>query len=304
MSDNTCVTKVQVEVTKMLFNVTFTPLGLGDVKSEVEGAIYYQTRNQHALIEFSPANCFPYFLLASDSELTDLHPELGTPLTQVESRQSLLFRNENAYYWKYSPYYTVCFANIVAIAIQFLSLGRSYLHYSLLPIGQKNFGKLLFYQYEVLIPPLKRVEAKDCLKPLLDGVKNALDELHAKDIAHVDVHLPNICFTPGNHTVMLIDLDRCEKANAEHTASLLYKDSELYHIPQDWKWKQLDWRAVGFIICWVLDARVQKYSTISSSVDPSIRSNNFIKCLLDEGKLGACSTRVCSHAHIVRDLTS
>ena len=69
-----------------------------------------------------------------------------------------------------------------------------------------------------------------------------------------------------------------------------YTTSDMY-IPGNSSWvnRQLDWKAVGLIVCYVLDDGVQEddyHCMISrSKVNVSLRNNNFVKSLLDEGKL-------------------
>ena len=55
--------------------------------------------------------------------------------------------------------------------------------------------------------PLSKALAKLCIRDLVRQVVHALQELHELGFAHLDVRLPNICFTHDGE-VRLIDFDR------------------------------------------------------------------------------------------------
>ena len=123
----------------------------------------------------------------------------------------------------------------------------------------------------------------------------ALDELHSYIVptAHLDVRLPNIVFgrSDTGMNVKLIDLDRYAPADGEATGTTCtYTTSDMY-IPGNSSWvnRQLDWKAVGLIVCYVLDDGVQKddyYCMLCrNKVNVSLKNNKFVKCLLDGGKL-------------------
>ena len=95
--------------------------------------------------------------------------------------------------------------------------------FSLLPLSeQKEINDRCFDVFKKLQKPMTCHEARPCLNQLLKGVKNALEELHTANVAHLDIRLPNICFDRGKP--ILIDLDRCEKAS-EGSCLHLYLNS-------------------------------------------------------------------------------
>lgn len=57
-----------------------------------------------------------------------------------------------------------------------------------------------------LQPPLSKEEVKECMFDLISQVMNALCELHKLGYAHLDVCLPNICFTLDG-IVEVVDFD-------------------------------------------------------------------------------------------------
>ena len=150
-------------------------------------------------------------------------------------------------------------------------------------------GVHTFYQYKGLVEPYSREEAKGHLIAIIEGVYNALKELHnpPNDIAHLDVRLNNICFThPPTKQVKLIDLDRCLPSYSPVHINFGYKQSDMY-TPADVTWKnfQLDWKCLGLIICFVEDDTVnsEDYHTMLSG-GHTIPSHPFVKSLVEKGE--------------------
>ena len=163
---------------------------------------------------------------------------------------------------------------------------RGLLQCSLLPSSQLLYGKLTFNQFEGLYQ-LSRSSAKKCLASLIDQLRRSLEELLNENIAHMDVHLANICIT-RSFTVKLIDLDRCEPADNEVRACFVYQYSDMYTPGDKWKNCQLDWKAVGLMICFILDDQVQlkdyHHMISQDKVTKMLRLNDFVKYLLEEGQ--------------------
>ena len=125
----------------------------------------------------------------------------------------------------------------------------SALQNSLLPESMVWCGIQEFYQYKGLVEPYSRQEAKGHLIALLEGVYNALKELHnpPHKLAHLDVRLDNICFThPPTKQMKLIDLDQCQHSYLPVQMDSEYKQSDMY-TPAESTWKnfQLDWKCLG-----------------------------------------------------------
>ena len=102
------------------------------------------------------------------------------------------------------------------------------MQFSLLPLAREQHGRLEFRKFDAIQDPLTRGEAKSCLIRLLDGLRRALEELHSEDIAHLEVHLPNVCF--NNQAVIVIDLDMCGKADTtcSERSTIYHHTSEMY----------------------------------------------------------------------------
>lgn len=93
---------------------------------------------------------------------------------------------------------------------------------------------------------------------------------------------------------MLIDLDRCQRSTRPVQFPSPYQPSDM-HTPHvvhsrrgSWKNYNLDWKAVGLVICFVLDQGVQAkdyHCMISNNkVTNGVNLDPFVKCLLEEGR--------------------
>lgn len=89
------------------------------------------------------------------------------------------------------------------------SLSSSKIVHSLLSMETVSVSSLQFFVFEGLCP-ISREKAKSCLIEFLCSVKDAIDELHMSNTAHLDIRLPNICIKKASSTAVLIDLERCE----------------------------------------------------------------------------------------------
>ena len=105
---------------------------------------------------------------------------------QLLSHSSIIVKY-NPWVYKYIPRPTETFTKVRDLNSTFTL--------SLFPHSeQKRIRNLKFNVFRNLQSLMTHHEARRCLIPLLKGVRNALEELHAADIAHLDLRLPNICF--------------------------------------------------------------------------------------------------------------
>ena len=130
--------------------------------------------------------------------------------------------------------------------------------------------------FERQMPPLTKFEAKEYLCDLLTQTAIALLELHTIEYAHLDVRLPNICFST-DHTVKLIDLDRVIGIRGGSVGSYI---GEMYIIPNQWLPSQCDWKQLGLMVAEII-LELNKHELIVS--DPRIRENECLKKLIHEG---------------------
>eukprot|EP00731_Ephydatia_muelleri_P006024 Em0003g272a len=99
---------------------------------------------------------------------------------------------------------------------------------------------------------ITRETAKECLIDFLHSVKAAVDELHSHDMAHLDIHLSNICLrnTPdGKFEAVLIDLERCKDSITSTLQEQIY-NSCMYN--DSYTLEQLDYLQVFWMAFWIL----------------------------------------------------
>ena len=99
---------------------------------------------------------------------------------------------------------------------------------------------------------ITRETAKECLIDFLQSVKAAVDELHSHDMAHLDIHLPNICLRnspEGKFEAVLIDLERCKDSITSTLQEQIY-NSCMYN--GSYTLEQLDYLQVFWMAFWIL----------------------------------------------------
>ena len=99
---------------------------------------------------------------------------------------------------------------------------------------------------------ITRETAKECLIDFLQSVKAAVDELHSHDMAHLDIHLPNICLRnspEGKFEAVLIDLERCKDSFTSTLQEQIY-NSCMYN--GSYTLEQLDYLQVFWMAFWIL----------------------------------------------------
>lgn len=162
------------------------------------------------------------------------------------------------------------------------------LNHSLLSTFSLYLENTRFFCFEGL-HQITRQKAKQCFKPLVHGVRTAIEELHKYDMAHLDIRLPNLCFRKyeGNCTVLLIDLERAKHGIdtpwcGDCNSCMYKKDDTLNQID----YRQLYWMSI-WILSYpaVLDYHHMDCETTFKDVDDNncrticIAISEFIKCL-------------------------
>lgn len=83
----------------------------------------------------------------------------------------------------------------------------------------------------------------------MKAVSDALDELHHQfQMAHLDVRLPNICFTSSEN--LEVNLDRWEPVFRRYgnTALRRFVASVMHQARKDWTVDRVDWRQLGIMV--------------------------------------------------------
>ena len=250
-------------------------------KSEVEEKI----RNKVSQWQFecNTRDLVDYFIIRLQQEECNL---VDDGAIQVSSPSSIILKS-GSFFWKYNRSASTLFRDNTGMLKVLAKQGQRLFQYALFPCHEKSVSRCRFFRLDALEKPLTRAEAKTCLLPLLDGLHCALTELHQADIAHLDVHLPNIGFRTGPE-VTLIDLDRCDDAE-----NMCKMGVAFHHVSDTYKGKYFtnrnaDMKSVGMMICYILDPDItpQDYHTMVSQnkIAMQFRQDNFIKTLLEHGE--------------------
>ena len=206
--------------------------------------------------------------------------EFGQDVFQISSRQSVLLvdtTKERVYKYPFSgDVYRVLVWLMDDVANRKITLSRSEI-----PKGKKEAGLIRYFEFNLLKYPWDRREAKTRVKDspqFLTSVIEAVQELHDKKIAHLDIRLPNICRDESDNAV-LIDLDRMQYIGRVNSPGSY--ESVMYKKPdgEDWTADHFDWRQVGIMMVHILSDEVYDYHKWIPSYD-----HPFLKKLIEEGK--------------------
>ena len=298
ITDNlSCVTQVDVEWVDLNFEVNFKVLDKSAVRATVKSVI----GNQLTQLQ-TPGHFERYFvrLLPRDIavirnfiEASKVEDDTVEHLCQVDSKFSILVKSQKKYY-KVLPRTSedMQMRNFVTVvsAIQRVERPESIV----MPTDQLVYDhRLMFFVFDAQDEhPLNHDEAKECIGDLVDQVVTALKQLHGIRWAHLDVRLPNICFT-RNGNVRLIDLDRVNHKKADLTE---YGKSFFYEIPENGSVIDVDWRQLGLLIYYVqTGVEIQKQPQVAKTnlrkLDPFLKEL-IVNFKLDERLLESWRTNL------------
>ena len=240
-----CVTQVEVHWENFHFQVRFKVLRKDMVSDTVKCVI----EDQLSQLQVSPLKFHHFFirLLPQDLALIAAIENSSEELEQVQSKFSIIVKSPTTYYkvlprgeeeMRLTRFISKASSEPLS-ATEGIVLPTSHLY--------KNLEFFLFDAQDE--PPLTRDDAANCLGDLVQQVAAVLERMHELEWAHLDVRLPNICFTQDGH-VRLIDLDR-----VHHLYDVCldeYRGSFLYQLPDDVPITGVDWRQLGVLIYSVL----------------------------------------------------
>lgn len=272
------VTRVEVTWTELHFMYSLKSLEADDVKQEVLHAVrsflpIIRRQRVHVQIHL------PYLMRLTDSEL---QYSFGEHTVQLHSQSSIIVEGGG-------KIYKFCKAQKIQEFLELMEVQPTP-QQTLLPENKVKIHTLTFFVYPVLSRPLTRDQAYNCLGYLLQSVVEALDELHnVLNVAHLDIHLENICFkeeSDGSFIAVLIDLDRCAPVNEE--SEFAYCESCMYKEPtgQTFTNENYDWMQLGWLAVWVkskdlVDYHQMKYNSLPSD----LQNDKFINTALTKGSL-------------------
>lgn len=271
--NKTCVTKVTVSFKDFQFRIHLTPLPISSVKREIQEAVQ-GTKN--FLFRCNPFLCFMCLSWQDKMEIAGTFCVHPSKVEQVETRHCILLKSGDTF-WKYIPSISECLN--FEFFLDDIEIKCANPKHVMLPSGTAIHERLKFYMFPKEISPLTKSEAEQCLCDLIIKTATALQELHNLGYAHLDVRLPNICFTANgaNNYVKLIDLDRV--ISIKHGSVEGYI-GEMYNIPHQWLPSQCDWKQLGLLAASVLFKQNDHSSLVK---DRRVDQNHCLKQLIKEG---------------------
>ena len=221
------VTKVTVRFEELSFYYTFERMpSLEAVEASIRAG--YQA-NKDAIGQLQPTldRIHAYPIKLTDRECIELGREFeleGVRLKQVQSWNSFILQasdqsSNNGKVYKFclnEKSYSDTNSFTLAIKSKAMQHGEQTKDRLLLHEEELTVFNLCipFLQFPAAIPPLSTSEARECLVPLLKSTKEAIDQIHSFNFAHLDIHLPNICFRKdkgGKVFAVLIDFERVKR---------------------------------------------------------------------------------------------
>ena len=249
ISNSACVTQVKVLWDNFRFKVEFDILRKPDVEYTVKRIVENQlhhlmtppSRDEHFFIRLSHQDIDRFRHQVNDSNIEQLTNT--NELEQIESKFSIILKSPRFFY-KMIPRLVESYR----MSTFLFSLPRSgEIDGVVVPTG---FPLMIegcsFFVFEAQDEqPLSRADAASCLGDLVQQVVLVLQRLHGLGWAHLDVRLPNICFTRDGN-VRLIDLDRVHHVSEINVDK--YSGSFLYQLRLGRPVADLDWRQLGVLI--------------------------------------------------------
>ena len=261
------VTKVTVRFEKLYFYYAFERIpSMEDVEESIRAG--YQA-NKDAIGRLRPTlnsgDILAYPIKLTEPELGDLrnafHLRERVIMKQLQSWNSFILQatnGDNGKIYKFCPneqnYTALLPLTIKAMQHREQAMDRLVLHEQRLFVFNLSIP---FLQFPAAIPPLSASEAQQCLVALLRSTKEAIDQLHSFDFAHLDIRLPNICFKYDSSRqeafAVLIDFERVKEYLSSEIIpeynSCLYRpfNSRVSLTLEQYDFMQLGWMAV-----WIL----------------------------------------------------
>ena len=183
LSETSCALEVRVKFQPFRFFYWMDYVGKNEVQDRIKSIV---SQWQFECNEPHPY----YFFIRLRQEECNL---VENGAIQVYSQSSIVLKSPS-FFWKYNRHTSRVYLINVGLALR---VEQRLYQYALYPFSSKRVSLTKFLQFHALQDPLSRTEAKPCLLPLLDGLHCALTELYQNNIAHLDIHLPNICFGSG-----------------------------------------------------------------------------------------------------------
>ena len=154
--------------------------------------------------------------------------------------------------------------------------------------SNKAYKYLVYCYRKVKFRPLRLEEASQCLRPLLQSVRKAIEELHGYEFSHNDIRLPNICFNE-DYEAVLIDIDSTRGIDTLHeyfingAPSCMYNVKELQIETRNVTGKQTDYMQLGWMVTYILDPSADEHDRTFQSLKDDIKELKFVVNLIQKG---------------------
>eukprot|EP00731_Ephydatia_muelleri_P018490 Em0011g530a len=254
--------KVRFDCTQLKFVISYQPLESTDVIRAVKSAPLDIEISSHSNSNFFQLN---------EKELEQIRETLSAvmiedyqglnmsvALQQLYSRTAFVFKAQTGTQKEIVlKVFVHGKAEYMSIenAVKKLKLQHALLSEGILSLGAVGEAIDIFV-FECL-PQKSKYEAKDCMRDALDAIKLAVEELHSRDVAHLDIRLPNICFKSTSGLVaVLIDLERAKGP----IKSILPGSYSSCMYRTGWTLEDIDFLQVYWMALWLLldDVHVSK----------------------------------------------
>ena len=307
-----CVTRVDVKWERMTFCITFQYVAMSSVEAEVKHVFEEQSKHipSHN-VESGFGDCGAFFMALSDDDLAFFKECVLSehPLKQINSKHLIIAVE----YPEHKSHSEVKVYKIIPSASE-------YLFRFLMKKDWKKWNKKVSYlgipeevryipqsKTPVFVsdklpePPLSKQEAIECLFDLISQVADALHELHDLGYAHLDVRLPNICFTRDG-MVKLIDFDRILPSS--YPPPMEFQSSFMYCCHIDNCCEDLDWKQLGLMVYSILHPEIHQTDIKEkdvSSLPGGFLYNMIFSCRYNKSELDLWKKDLDQGLHSVRD---
>ena len=216
----------------------------------IDGCFYPLTSDEMLRLEANLRNKHPHFFSCQQS------------LQQLNSGPSWVFKFGNFIVKKFHTKNAE-----VLLREETLQLSRSLCVCKTLVFNKKQH----LYVYEYLKPPLKRNEALKCFTELINGICEAVFELHnVLKCAHCDIRLENVCFKKINECYCPILIDHERLTGGENMFSIQgYEKSCMYR--KGLKPYSQDYYQICCTALWILQPNRTDFHSIDSV--PAVEQN-------------------------------
>ena len=275
-----CVTQVNVKWKQMLFTVDFTYI---DDPKEVEKKVKTVFQKQKMLFDGRyQSDRKDYFIRLSKDDLDYVQQCIDSrhSLRQIQSTFSIVLEETSTN----GSGDDLKIFKIIPDIISDSKVGRmekqkhkKEITNLSLPIDTLLICDLAVHVFQKHVKHMNGQEAKKCLIDFVPHVRESLIQLHNLGYAHLDVRLPNICFTP-NGDVRLIDFDRIQRVFApppfKYSGSFMYTGSPGTTV------EQLDWKQFGIMIYCILQLYVISEADVKENDVSHLPEDSFLYRLI------------------------